>query len=440
MAEPAASADTHHLPKRILLATFGTIGDLHPLIGLALGLKSRGHEVSLASTEAHRPRVEAAGIAFHSLRPEIPETPELYAKIFDPRRGWEFTFRRLLLPAIRDTYADLAAAAGGADLLIAAPNVFAAPLLSEKVGIPWILTVLQPSTFFSAYDPPPPPGLAWATKHRRQTPRINRVVRDGFMLLTRPWFEPVRALRRELKLNPGPVLPFQPGYAPALTLALFSPLLGEPQPDWPSPSLAPGFISFDQRATQPMPPTLAAFLDGGSPPVIFTLASFALTTDAAHFYRESLDAARALGRRALLVIGRPENAAALPHPLPEGSFAINYAPYSAIFPHAAAIVHRGGIGATGAALAAGRPMLIVPLAFDQPDNAERVAALGVARVLSARRYDARSAARELAALLSDETVGPRAAALSRRLATEDALTMSCDAIERVAAASVRPAR
>ena len=72
--------------------------------------------------------------------------------------------------------------------------------------------------------------------------------------------------------------------------------------------------------------------------------------------------------------------------LPEGIVAFDYAPFSELFPRAAAVVHAGGIGTTGLAMHAGRPMLVVPHAHDQPDNAHRLARLGIARVLWPRRY------------------------------------------------------
>ena len=66
--------------------------------------------------------------------------------------------------------------------------------------------------------------------------------------------------------------------------------------------------------------------------------------------------------------------------------ACDYAPFSELFPRAAAIVHHGGIGTTGLAMRSGRPMLVMPCAWDQPDNAERVARLGIARIISRRHY------------------------------------------------------
>src|SRR5262249_28459461 len=157
--------------------------------------------------------------------------------------------------------------------------------------------------------------------------------------------------------------------SPELTLAMFSPVLGGVQPDWPPNSQLTGFPFYDGLSAA-LNPKLAAFLDGGQPPIVFTLGSAAVMA-AGEFYTESLRAAQRLGNRAILVTRRdPGNVPA--GPLPDGVAVFEYAPFSALFPRAAAIVHQGGIGTTGQALRAGRPMLVVPFGFDQPDNADRV--------------------------------------------------------------------
>ena len=84
---------------------------------------------------------------------------------------------------------------------------------------------------------------------------------------------------------------------------------------------------------------------------------------------------KALGRRAVLLVGT-ELKNSLPDPLPAGVAAFDYAPFSELFPRAAAIVHQGGVGTTAQAMRAGRPMLVVPFSHDQPDNAERVEQAG----------------------------------------------------------------
>jgi UDP:flavonoid glycosyltransferase YjiC (YdhE family) len=110
-----------------------------------------------------------------------------------------------------------------------------------------------------------------------------------------------------------------------------------------------------------------------------------------------------------------------------------YLAYSRIFPRATVIVHQGGIGTVGQALAAGRPMLVVPFSHDQPDNAARLVRLGVARTLGRHRYRAASAAAELKRLLEDRVYAERAAQAGEHIRRETGLATACDAIERLLA-------
>jgi len=119
--------------------------------------------------------------------------------------------------------------------------------------------------------------------------------------------------------------------------------------------------------------------------------------------------------------------------LPPSILAVPYAAYSRIFPRAAAIVHQGGIGTTGQALAAGRPTLVVPFSHDQPDNAARLVRLGVASTLRRDRYTAQRAAGALRELLAG-SAAERAAAAGEQVRREDGLANACGAIERVLAA------
>jgi UDP:flavonoid glycosyltransferase YjiC (YdhE family) len=75
-------------------------------------------------------------------------------------------------------------------------------------------------------------------------------------------------------------------------------------------------------------------------------------------------------------------------------------------------------------------MLVMPYAHDQPDNADRVRRLGVARVVARRLYTAGHAAAELRRLLGDPKYAARAAAVGERVRAEDGVTAACDAIEK----------
>jgi UDP:flavonoid glycosyltransferase YjiC (YdhE family) len=211
-----------------------------------------------------------------------------------------------------------------------------------------------------------------------------------------------------------------------LVFALFSSLFAAKQRDWPPQTVVTGFCFLDQGGAG-VPSELASFLDAGPPPILFTLGSAAVF-DAGAFYRESAEAAASLGRRAVLLVGGdPRNR---PAPLPEGVVAVDYAPYAAIFPRAAAIVHQGGVGTTAEAMRAGKPMLVMPYAHDQFDNAVRVRRLGFARTIDRRRYTATRAAAELARLLDDPRITCRATAIGDQIRREDGVGAACDALER----------
>ena len=76
-------------------------------------------------------------------------------------------------------------------------------------------------------------------------------------------------------------------------------------------------------------------------------------------------------------------------------------------------------------------MLVVPFAFDQPDNAFRVSRLGIAGTIYRRRYSARRAANELKNLLSNPVCLTKAEEVGKIVRAENGLENSCDAIEKM---------
>ncbi len=415
--------------KRIIIAAFGSYGDIHPYIPILLELKARGHQPVMASIPYYRARFVALGIEFHDLRPDLPPPEEdttLMERGMDARNGPRVVLQELLLPHLRDTHADLLRAVQGADLLVSHQIVLPAPIVAEQTGIRWVSTMLSPSPFFSAHDPGIPSVSGWWGFLR-----WHPLVATGFIglvrRLTESWLKEVYTFRAELGLPRGKHPLFDAPHSPERVLALFSPVFATLQPDWPPQTVVTGFPFYDKRDDAPLDPALVKFLDEGPPPIVFTLGSAAVWA-AGDFYRESLKAAQILGRRALLLVGDdPRNQFA--EPLPDGIKAFAYAPYSEIFPRAAAVVHQGGVGTTGQTLRAGVPALFVPFAHDQPDNAARTARLGMARVLARTDYRAPRVAAELRILLDDPQYAANAAAIGRRVRAEDGVTVACDEIE-----------
>jgi UDP:flavonoid glycosyltransferase YjiC (YdhE family) len=428
-----SEADTPHPPrpqgKRIILTTIGSMGDLHPFIAIALGLKSRGHQAVVATGECYREKVEALGLGFHPLRPDstFVADPVAMRRIMDFRLGSIHVLRETILPALRQTYEDTLAAADGADLLVSHPLTFATRLVSEARGIPWASTTITPLVFGSAYDPPALPGIPDLSPHLRFLgPWFWVPLRRILTRATRVWARPLDRLRAEIGLPPAADNPLVDGHSPALVLTLFSRRLADKQPDWPPQTIHTGFPFYDGDGAAGLPPELARFLDDGPPPVVFTL-SISAATVAGPFFKHSVTAAERLGRRAVLIVGkagRDELGS-----LPEGVAAFEYAPFSELFPRAAAVVHAGGIGTTGLAMRSGRPMLVVPHAHDQPDNGHRLARLGIARVLWPRRYTPARVAAELGRLFDDPAVSRRAEQVAEEVRREDGVKAACDALE-----------
>ena len=420
---------------RIVLACWGSYGDLFPYLGIAAELKARGHTPAVATCPLYRELIETAGLDFQPVRPDLdPLDTGLITRVMDPARGSEVVVREMLVPHLQESYDDLVEATRGADLLVSHPVTFAAPIVATERGLPWLASALSPVSFFSVYDfPVLPPYEALGALTRR-----SRLAARAFLALakraTAPWTAPVRAFRAQHGLRDehlGDPL-YQGQFSPHGTLALFSPIFGPPQPDWPALTTATGFVFYNRPIA--MPDRLADFLAAGTPPIVFTLGSSAVGAPGA-FYQESVKAAAALGRRAVLLVGR--YAPALTQAgVPDDMLVVDVAPHDAVFPHAAVTVHHGGIGTTGQALRAGQPTLVVPHAHDQPDNAARVTRLGVGRTLDARHYDAERATRALDHLLNERSYAERAADVGRALRTERGAATACDAIERVAAGRV----
>ncbi len=404
-------------------------------MAIAMELRRRGHDPIIATSAFYRDKIEAEGIAFAAVRPDIPDFDahrDVMQKVFDLRNGPEYLIRQMVMPHLRDSYDDLATAAADADLLVAHPLTFAARLVAEKRGLPWVSSILAPMGFFSVHDPPVLPPVPGFSRLRPLGPALYGPLFRLMRNITRSWTEAVPKLREELGLPPSLLDPMYEGqFSPLLNLALFSSVLGAPQPDWPANTLVTGFPFYDRLDREHgLPPALNAFLDAGPAPVVFTLGSSAVA-DAGDFYAQSAEAARIMGWRAVLLVGRdPRNRPAM---LPDTIAAFEYAPYSDLFPRAAAVVHQGGVGTTGQTLRAGRPMLVVPYGFDQPDNGERAARLGVAKVIPRLRYAAGPAAKALEALLSDPACMEKARGLGQIVRGENGASVACDRLERVIA-------
>jgi rhamnosyltransferase subunit B len=371
---------------RFTLATWGSFGDLHPFLAIGKGLARQGHSVTLCTGSIYRQKAEQEGLRWARLRPELPppeESAALLEKLMDPRHGSRRVIGEWIMPGLGEMLTDLRAALEGADALVTHPILYAAPVAAKEAGVPWVGTFLAPILLPSAYDlpiPPSYPGMGWVNAIR---PPLSRWVLGEGKRQLRRWAASADALRQLMELPSANPL-FEGMHSETLNLALFSRALALPQPDWPANTVQTGFPFYDRLQggdEDRLPATLEAFLQSGSPPILFTLGSSAVMAPG-RFFTLAIETTQKLGVRAVLLTGK----GVVPPPdLPPGIVSVGYAPHSLIMPRCSAIVHQGGVGTTGQALRSGRPQLIVPFSHDQPDNAWRIARAGAGRVLPIRK-------------------------------------------------------
>ena len=392
---------------RIVLATIGSLGDLHPFIAIALALRARGAEPVMAVPQDHLPKCRAQGLKAVALTPSFAEIGAATglddaAVMERVMTSGDFLVRRILLPALAGGVERLIEAGREASAIVGSTFTFAAPVAAEILRLPFVAARLQPLARFAPDDPPtgPRPLLAPAPVGRAGLAWNRTLIGAARWLVRRRYGGAVSRVRSAHRLQPTNAAPLIDPLGPvALTLDLFS-------PSYASSPQAIGFPWFDRdEVPRASDPELDAFLKQGPAPVVVSLGSF-VPHAAGSVYPLIAETLTNAGHRALLLTG--------PVTVPDAPDRLlrTYLPHSAVFPRASVILHHGGIGTTGQALAAGRPQLVLPFMGDQFDQAARVVRLDVGERLMQRRI-----ARDLPAALGR----PRARRLlygSRRTAGE----------------------
>lgn len=392
---------------RILLSTYGSRGDVEPLVGLAIQLKALGAEavVSAPPEPEFEELLARAGVesapAFMSVRQWIDEARR------DPKPIPALAAR--MVPA---QYDSLYAASEGCDAIVATglfPSAAAARNVADKRGLRYEQAVFCPISLPShRHKPFPRPG-------RPLPPGVEdtRVLWDLNLEVMNDLFgEATNAARAAVGL---PVLDNVRDHVfTDRPLLAVDPVLWPWEPTDLSETIQTGaWILPDAR---PLPADLEAFIEAGAPPVYVGFGSIALpsTREAA---RIAIEAARADSRRVVLARGWVEAA-----PFDDGDdvFVTGDVNQQSLFPRMAAVVHHGGAGTTTTAARAGAPQVIVPQIVDQPFWAARVAGLGVGVAHDGATPTLESLSAALATALSPD-VSARAAAIAPTIRADGAM-------------------
>jgi rhamnosyltransferase subunit B len=133
--------------------------------------------------------------------------------------------------------------------------------------------------------------------------------------------------------------------APDFSVTLFPSWFAPTVPDWPRPLIEGDFQLFEVAAQGGFSEELSAFLAAGEKPLVFTPGTGNL--HATDFFACAVSAVNQIGRRAIFLTRERRQ---IPARLPESILWQPYVPLSVLLPHAAVLVHHGGIGTTAEAL------------------------------------------------------------------------------------------
>lgn len=398
---------------RVLILAAGSAGDVYPFIVIGQALRARGHVVTLVASANFQARVEQAGLRFVSglsqqdLNASVAD-PDLWHPVKGFATIWKHMARHLPQAYTQQLALLKAEQQQGPTVIVASTLGLTGRLLQEAQGVPLATVHLAPSCFLGARDASVRRGLNWPRSLPQPVIRLSMALVERLMLdpIVRP---AINRLRASLGLAPVRRVMSHWLHSPQRVICAFPAWFAAPQPDWPPHAVCTGFPRMPALDGQ-LAPELQHFLDSGAPPIVVTPGS--AMAHGRFFLSRALDAAGELGLRVVVVT---PYRAQLPATLPASVLHVPYAPFDLLSRRAAAFVHHGGIGTSATVLAAGKPQLVVPFAFDQPDNAARLRRLGVAAtVLPDAPPRAWRAA--LAGLLADPAVASACAALAARIA------------------------
>ncbi|TXM94836.1 glycosyltransferase [Methylobacterium sp. WL116] len=409
----------------VQIVAVGTHGDVLPMVAIGVELASRGHAVTLAAPAPFAALAARAGLVFHALCTEteydrLIGTPNLWR----PWRGVQAMFEAVAT-LTEPTYRWLIGQqAMGGGVVVASTLSLGARVAQDKLALPVVVVHVAPFLMESRHAPPRLPGLPLPRllparlRHWIGRGADRYVIGPAALPILNAFrgtldLPPVRRLRHWWNLAPTLILMFPGWYAPS-------------QPDWPAHALQVGFPTADRFGdTSELPGNLAAFLRAGSAPLVFTYGSG--MRQGRSFFETALRICRQMGRRGVFLAPQTGQ---VPPDLSPDVIHVPYAPLTALLPHAAALIHHGGIGTVALGLRAGVPQLVVPVAFNHFDEARRLKALGVGAGLSRSRFTPARGARVLDHLLASRHVAAACQLLHMQAAADDGISDACDAIER----------
>lgn len=400
-------------------------GHYRPLSHLSDALIARGHAVTFVHQEDARPFVSSKGAGFAAVGEDraIADWAGPMARL-KGIIGLGSTIRRMerfttLLcrraPAVLEEI--------GADAVIADQLEPAGGMVAEHLGIPWISTAT--SLPMNRELRIPPPFVGWPHEESPAGLKWNEGGWKVADFIMRGFGKTIARNADALGLSPRNRL--DQCFSPVLQLAQTVPGL-----DWPRRSLPAHFLYVGPfRPAEPEPFDLPP---DPRPTAYCTLGT--LQGSRTELFRRIADACDRQGIRLVLTHGgRAPGLKA--EDLPGRPLVYAWIPQEAAMARADIVISHAGMNTALEPLVHGIPMIVIPLALEQPAIAARVEASGAGIRLS-KHAGAGRIADAIARLRNEPSFAGHARRLQAEVAAAGGTGRACDLIERALAPGARP--
>lgn len=385
---------------RIGIQTWGSDGDVRPMLALAGGLTARGHEVTFAATSVdnrdYRPLAANLGVRFERVVEHVTLDMADFGRRYKKTLTSLSLLKQLLDASFYAHFDEIAAAserlAAGNDLVIGHFFLYTLKAQAARFGRPYATVTFCHGMLPTAYRPPLVAPNLGRTSNRALWALVGALFNSVFRSRVNVYrqtqgFPAVRDTMAEAMMSEE------------LNIVAASRVFCEEPPDWGERTRSCGFLAIPEGAEAfPTDEGLEKFIAEGGPPAYMTLGTpgQVVLDDMTELLVET---ARRLKTRSVI-----QGTSAAGKRDGDIYFAGQVA-HSRVLSKAAAILHHGGAGTTHSAARAGRPSVVISFSDEQLFWGRELARVGIAaKPLSFKRATASLAAERLRYVLENETM------------------------------------
>lgn len=370
-----------------ILTTVGTMGDVAPFLRIGSVLRRGGKNVTLITHACYAAAVKGAGLDFHPI--DTLDEAERFLRedtLWNSPQKLAELFRSLFFPKVLSEFEFIMdrCRRGKTALVTRASPGIAGLMAAERANVPVIPVYLSPTQI---------EGLPIVAE------LFGSVLGDE-----------INGLRRQASLEP--VNDWMAWLTlPAGGIAAWPDWFAAPADRWPKGVRSVGFLLDDDGQTGELPAAVENCLRSPGPTIL--IAGGQNPHLRRPFHQVCVDACGRLGLKAILVTRHIES---VPKALPAHVVHVESAPFATLIPRIAAVLHHGGMGTLGRAVAAGVPQVVLPYGADRPDNGSRLKASGLAECVLPTDWNVEAVAKSLSQVLRSATIRENCRKMAERSA------------------------